>query len=149
MSNAKYQAKLMDGAIGLVLNYFKGKTSKILSVGLAGDGIWLVADDDLEIASLSVVGYMLKHNLKELSHIKIATDDGQTYTLYMTIPGSPSCMLQKTKCVCCDTDAYGTYGKKNVPLCEECRDKLGFCCCGMSKSEECECPTLDSDSDSE
>ena len=44
-----------------------------------------------------------------------------------------------SKVVCddceCD-DATGVYGINELRLCEDCRDELGYCCCGVMECEK-------------
>ena len=43
-----------------------------------------------------------------------------------------------TMCICCPhKTAFGTYGKNNDPLCEECKDEQEYCSCGI-KLVDCE-----------
>lgn len=60
------------------------KTLKTLSVGKTEVGNWIVADDDIEVATLVVVRYMLKHNYKFIGqiHLHIHENENESYTLY-------------------------------------------------------------------
>ena len=66
------------------LNYFFSTRPKAtLIVGKNHHGIWLIADDDLEVITFTVVRYMLKNNLKEIGNIKIHNNgDNENYILY-------------------------------------------------------------------
>ena len=71
-----------------VLNYFFASHPKaILSVGKNDQGVWLIADDDLEITVFNVVRYMIKNNLKQIGKITLHNNgDTKNYSLHAMTP---------------------------------------------------------------
>ena len=65
------------------LNVFLSeRVNRRITVGMTNVGSWLVADDDLEVAALVVIRYMLKHGYTSIGHIHMHTNDNKVYTLF-------------------------------------------------------------------
>jgi hypothetical protein len=68
--------------LSIVNTYLSGGVKRIIVVGKTDVGCWLVADDDLEVAALVVVRYMLKMDTKFIGRLHIHTNDNKSFTLY-------------------------------------------------------------------
>jgi hypothetical protein len=78
--------ELINGHLNIVLEFFAKNTVKTLTVGMTDVGNWLVADDDIEIATMIVVRYMIKHNYNCITHWNLCLhrhDNNKSYTLYL------------------------------------------------------------------
>jgi hypothetical protein len=58
------------------------KKGRTITVGQTEHGNWLIADDDMEVAALVVVRYMLRKNIKFVWGIRLLSI-GNNHTLYM------------------------------------------------------------------
>jgi hypothetical protein len=67
--------------LNIVNGHLKGGKKRTLTVGQTEQGQWLVADDDIEIATLVVVRFMLKMNYTFIGQVNL-TSQNRTYTLY-------------------------------------------------------------------
>ena len=60
----------------------KPSATRSLVVGQTESGVWLVADDDLEVSTLVVVRYMLYHNYTSVGDIDLLIN-GRNYQLVL------------------------------------------------------------------
>ena len=61
-------------------HFLSERPNRSITVGQSDKGIWLVADDDMEVAALIIIRYMIQNKYESIDHIHKLTN-GNNHTL--------------------------------------------------------------------
>lgn len=78
---SKTKMEIIINQLNIVNAYLRGGENRSITVGMTANGIWIIADDDVEIACVTVVRFMLKMKYEFIGAVKLNRVDNN-YTLY-------------------------------------------------------------------
>jgi len=68
--------------LNIIHKYFSEGKKRTVSANMTESGLWILCDDELEVAGLVVIRYMLDNNLKTIGTLSMSCPNDRCWQLY-------------------------------------------------------------------